>query len=215
MVRVVGPLHSDRASGQFGKTAIYSRALGQNICRAYTYNNNLTGSVVLRSKAILSAYLQVFENIKRFGLRAAYIRTFVSPPIVDFFERSAGLGQSWQQVLAGWMYGKGFSRLDRSLARYAGLDSFERDSWDVWAGSDLVGVSSRPYPGGTGDRGEIRLVLEEALLISGYVGQVYPYPAPCQLLPFPARRGRRVAGVVGGDSGGVDDGRQAGGRYAG
>lgn len=178
MVKLVGPLHSDSASGQFAKSAVYSKSLGQNVCRKYTYQNNVGGDNAIETAKIRTTFARIFGIINRYDLRnGADLVT-----IKEFYRADAKADNYWYHALSLRMLGAGFELFREALVWYAEFFPDDREKWDLWGSEDLPGVSSPVYGEGHGDIGESRAVLEWGFFRAGYIKEVSRV-FPIELLP--------------------------------
>lgn len=126
MVKLVGPLMSEAASGQVAKVQVHMRRRGQNIARRYTRQGVRRSPAQQRNRSQFAVANIVVGNAIRFNLAlsnpARTIRATFTPLLRP--------GQTLQSFLVQFVLGGMWGGYDACRATYDGLTQTAFNDWD-------------------------------------------------------------------------------------
>lgn len=164
MAKLIGPLHSDEARGQFAKTVVYNRRRGQNIARAYVRPSNPNTLLQQASRIILGVAGVINRAIN--GQTWMYATETVSWSV--FLTTKARVGQVWGSVISSRLIGTGHAFYTTAMAEYVALTDPQKLLWKTAAELVTTGLSDYVVGETTVESGFQLFVAEKAVQVEGY-----------------------------------------------
>ena len=179
MAKVIGPLHSESASGQFAKAQVHARRKGQNVVRAYIVPANPRSQAQMEARAKFSVPGRIVRRVKLNNL--SYAGEAAS--MEGYWRSQTTDANVWNSLLARAMLGPGNATYDGATAEYAGLTQNVRDAWQAAATTQVAGFSDAIFQGVTVTAGFQAFLLERTNAEAGY-GDPFDNETPTALVAF-------------------------------
>lgn len=173
MAIVIGPLFSQEARGQFGKTTVYNRRNGQNIVRSYVVPSNpqTANQIMVRMRLAVTGII-----IRR--VRATYWRyTAVTATFIEFYRMRTRVGEVWNSALVREMQGPGGANYTATFTQYEALAQNIQDLWEAQAVSAIPGLVAYTRGSVTIAAGFMLFLAEKTVAAAGY-GSPFNTDAP-------------------------------------
>ena len=174
MAKVIGPLFSQEARGQFAKTAVFRRRRGQNVVSSYVEpaNPNTAAQQGVRDKlAVVSALI---ARIKAENLKL----TSETETFVQYGRENAVGAEVWPNVVSRITLGAALATINASITAYAALGDPQKTVWQNDATGAPANFQDIDRPSGTSfTAGEQSFILQRAFRLAGY-GAAWNAAAP-------------------------------------
>ena len=164
MARVIGPLFSQEARGQFGQTVVFNRRLGQNTVRAYVVPANPQTDAQVAVRIILAAAGLITKAIRATDWTyAGQTNTFI-----QFLRGRTRIGEVWNSAFSREMTGPSNANYNAALAQYTGLDAAVQALWQAAATNANAGLVDYTRAGTTVMAGFQLFLAERTIAADGY-----------------------------------------------
>lgn len=165
MAKVIGPLFSQEARGQFAKTAVFRRRRGQNVVSSYVEpaNPNTAAQAGVRDKlSIISALVRRLrsENLKL---------TSENDTFVQYGRENAVGAEVWPNVISRLTLGAALATINASITAYDALQAAQKLVWQNDATGNPANFQDIERPSGTSfTAGEQSFILQRGMRLAGY-----------------------------------------------
>ena len=162
--RVVGPLFSQEARGQFGKAVVYGRRRGQNVVRAYGVPNNpqTPGQIAVRIRLAVTG--RITQATRVGDLKYAT----ETASVIQFYRTRVREGEVWNSALVREMQGPGNATYIAQLAAYEAETQSVQDLWIAAAAAAPINLVDYVREGTTVENGFMLYLLQYTLGQGGY-----------------------------------------------
>ena len=140
MAKVTGPLFSQTASGQFGKSLVFGRRKGQNVVRGYVIPANPRTAAQVTNRIAFAVAGIVIRRLHA----GSWGAVGEAQDYIQYWTSQATGANVWNSELQSSMLGAGNADYIAETATYAGLTDGNRTAWDTAAaigGTDLPGYT--------------------------------------------------------------------------
>ncbi len=164
MAVVVGPLFSQEARGQFGKSVVFNRRRGQNTVRGYVVpaNPQTVNQMAARLRMVVGG--AVARRI------SATDWTYASESMtwIEFLRQTLMVGNVWNSRFVSNFIGPAGAAYDAAVTQYAALATNITDLWDAAAITATAGLTPRTFAGTTVTTGFQLFRAEQTMAVLGY-----------------------------------------------
>ena len=162
--KVVGPLFSQEARGQFGKSIVFGRRLGSNVVRGYTIPNNPNTPDQVVVRVSMAATGIVTRQVKAQDLKY----NAETDTVREHYRARTRNDEVWNSALVREMQGPNRTNYTTSAAEFAALPQGEQDAWSTAA--KAAPISLPDYSRGTDevDAGFMLFLLQKTIANAGY-----------------------------------------------
>jgi len=165
MAKLVGPLFSQEARGQFGKSVVFRRRKGQNIASSYVIPANPDSAGQRQARDYVRVTSAIVKSVNLLTATPAGENQTAK----SFLTTLATGALIWSNVLTNYIQGTSNSVISADFATYNGLGNSLQSQWNTAAlaapynMAAISGTSGNNYPAG------FQLwVLQKALRTRGY-----------------------------------------------
>ena len=164
MARIIGPLFSQEARGQFGKSVVFTRRRGQNVARGYVIpaNPQTANQVAVRITLAISGIVSRRVRATNWTY-AGEANTWI-----QFWSGRVTTGEVWNSALVSAMIGPGRATYTAALAAYNALSAAEQLLWTNAAETGTVGLTDYTRGTTTVEAGFMLYLAELATASAGY-----------------------------------------------
>lgn len=164
MAKVIGPLLSQEASGQFAKSLVFNRRRGQNVVRTYTVpaNPQTDNQVAQRIRFAIGGLVAKAVSYTEWTY-AGEVETWV-----QFWMSRVKTGEVWNSALVGAMMGPANATYLARLAQYEALDDATQTLWQNAATTAIANLADYTRGTVTIEAGFMLFLSEYATAEAGY-----------------------------------------------
>lgn len=165
MALITGPLYSQEARGQFGKTVVFRRRKGQNVASSYVVpaNPNTDKQKTNRNYMAVIGVMVRETKLKTIKL-VGTTETSIS------FLTSISVGaNTWANTLGSHIMGSGNANIAADVAAYEALANAQKAKWEAFAANALVGFNDIERGDGVSfAKGLVAFLFQKGLRELGY-----------------------------------------------
>lgn len=164
MAKVIGPLFSQEARGQFGKSLVFTRRRGQNIVRGYAIPSNPQTADQIKVRIILATVGLITKRVRATDWE--YLNN--AQTWRQFWGTRVTTGEVWNSALGKAMLGPGNATHDAALVQYTALTDAQKLSWKTIAEGTVGGLIDYVRGTTTVESGFMLFLAEKASADAGY-----------------------------------------------
>ena len=170
MAIVVGPLFSQEARGQFGKSVVFRRRKGQNVVSSYVIPANPDTS----NQRQVRDYIRVSAAIVRSVNLLTATPSQESMSAKDFLIALTTGALIWANVLTNYLLGGSNATIAADFTAYTGIGTSLQNQWQAAATASPFNLATISGTSGNSYTAGFQLwVLQKALRLRGY-GSTWP-----------------------------------------
>ena len=136
MARVIGPLFSQEARGQFGKSLVFTRRRGQNIVRGYVIPANPQSPDQISVRVSLAVTGIITRRVRA----TDWTYAGETDTWIQFWTGRVTTGEVWNSALVSEMIGPGRATYEAAVTQYAALSAGVVTLWENAATTVTAGL---------------------------------------------------------------------------